>query len=161
MPTRRFVVALIPGFSLAAALGAPGTGVAAETSAKDFITKIYDSYKGKDAPGVTGTSDEDMLAVFEPSLAKLIAKDAEEAEKKGEAPKLDGDPFVAAQDWEIESFDIAVKDAGPNKATATVSFKNQDKQTTVTVDLVKIAAGWRVGNVHWSDGDLRGLLTGK
>jgi Protein of unknown function (DUF3828) len=157
MPTRRFIL----GFALVAALGAAGASAAAETSAKDFIIKIYDSYKGKDAPGVTGTSDEDMLAVFEPSLVKLITKDAEEAEKKGEAPKLDGDPFVAAQDWDIESFDIAVRDTGPNKATATVSFKNQDKQTTVTVDLVKLAVGWRVGNVHWSDGDLRGLLTGK
>lgn len=157
MPTRRFIL----GFALAAALCAGGASVAAETSAKDFITKIYDSYKGKDAPGVTGTSDEDMLAVFEPTLAKLIIKDAEDAEKKGEAPKLDGDPFVAAQEWEIESFDIVMRDTGPNKATATVSFKNQDKQTTVTVDMVKLPAGWRVSNIHWSDGDLRTLVGGK
>jgi hypothetical protein len=161
MPTRRFIPGFILGFALVAAQGAAGTSQAADTSAKDFITKIYDSYKGKDAPGVTGTSDDDMLAVFEPSLAKLITKDAEDAEKKGEAPKLDGDPFVAAQEWDIESFDIAVRDTGPNKATATVSFKNQDKQTTVTVDLVKLAVGWRVSNVHWSDGDLRTLLTAK
>jgi hypothetical protein len=157
MPTRRFIL----GFVLIAALGAAGASVAADTSAKDFITKIYDTYKGKDAPGVTGTSDEDLLTVFEPGLVKLITKDAEEAEKKGEAPKLDGDPFVAAQEWDIESFDIVMRDTGPNKATATVSFKNQDKATSVTVDLVKIAAGWRVSNVHWSDGDLRTLLTGK
>jgi hypothetical protein len=157
MPTRRFIF----GFVLIAALGAAGASVAADTSAKDFITKIYDTYKGKDAPGVTGTSDEDLLTVFEPGLVKLITKDAEEAEKKGEAPKLDGDPFVAAQEWDIESFDIVMRDIGPNKATATVSFKNQDKATSVTVDLVKVAAGWRVSNVHWSDGDLRTLLTGK
>jgi len=157
MPTRRFIL----GFVLIAALGAAGASVAADTSAKDFITKIYDTYKGKDAPGVTGTSDEDLLTVFEPGLVKLITKDAEEAEKKGEAPKLDGDPFVAAQEWDIESFDIVMRDIGPNKATATVSFKNQDKATSVTVDLVKVAAGWRVSNVHWSDGDLRTLLTGK
>jgi hypothetical protein len=113
MPTRRVII----GFALMAALGAPGASLAADTSAKDFVTKIYDAYKGKDAPG-TGTSDEDLLAVFEPSLAKLIIKDAEDADKKGETPRLDGDPFVAAQEWEIESFDITVRD-GPRSRTST------------------------------------------
>lgn len=157
MPTRRIII----GLALAAALGAAGTGLAADTSAKDFVTKIYETYKGKDAPGVTTNTDEDLLAYFEPSLAKLITADGEEAEKKNEAPKLDGDPFVAAQEWEIESFDIDVREVGPNKATATVSFKNLDKQTTVRLDLVKLAAGWRIADIHWGDGSLRGLLTGK
>jgi hypothetical protein len=156
MPTRRVII----GFALMAALGAPGASLAADTSAKDFVTKIYDAYKGKDAPG-TGTSDEDLLAVFEPSLAKLIIKDAEDADKKGETPRLDGDPFVAAQEWEIESFDITVRDGPPNKATATVAFKNLDKPTNITLDLVKLAAGWRVSDIHWSDGSLRGLLTAR
>lgn len=157
MPTRRAII----GFVLAAALGAAGVSVAAETSAKDFVTKIYAAYKGKDAPGAIGTADEDLMAIFEPSLAKLIAKDGEEAEKKGEAPKLDGDPFVAAQEWDIESFDIDVRDAGKDKATATVSFKNIGMPTTVTLDLVKLAVGWRVNDIRWRDGSLRGLLTGK
>ena len=161
MPTRRFVVALIPGFALAAALGTPGASVAAETSAKDFITKIYDSYKGKDAPGVTGTSDEDMLAVFEPTLAKLIAKDAEEAEKKGEAPKLDGDPFVAAQDWDIKSFDIAVADKTPDKAVGTVKFDSDGNKQTITLDLVKTADGWHIDEITTADGTLRKILSGK
>ena len=157
MPTRRAII----GFVLAAALGAAGASVAAEMSAKDFVTKIYSAYKGKDAQGAFGTAEEELMAVFEPSLAKLILKDGEEAEKKGEAPKLDGDPFVSAQDWDIESFDIDVKDAGKDKATATVSFKNIGMPTTVTLDLVKLAAGWRVNNIRWSDGSLRALLTAK
>lgn len=157
MPTRRVII----GFAIAAALGTASMGGAAEMSAKDFVTKIYDSYKGKDAPGITTNTEEDLLAYFEPSLAKLIIADGEEAEKKNEAPKLDGDPFVAAQEWDIESFDIDVRDAGPGKSSATVSFKNLDKQTTVRLDLVKLAAGWRIGDIHWGDGSLRGLLAGK
>ena len=157
MPNRRAII----GLALAAVLCATGASIAAETSAKDFVTKIYDAYKGKDAPGVTGTSDDDLLAVFEPSLAKLILKDREDAEFNVEAPKLEGDAFVAEQEWDIESFDITVRDIAPNKATAAVAFKNIDKPTNVTLDLVKIPAGWRVSDIHWSDGSLRGLLTGK
>ena len=156
MPTRRVII----GFVLAATLGA-GASVAADTSAKDFVTKIYAAYKGKEAPGAVGTADEDLMAIFEPSLAKLITKDGEDAEKKAEAPKLDGDPFVAAQEWDIESFDIDVRDTGKDKATATVSFKNIGMPTTVKLDLVKLAVGWRVNDIHWSDGSLRGLLTAK
>ena len=61
MPTRRVII----GFVLAVAMGA-GPGVAADTSAKDFVTKIYAAYKGKDAPGALGTADEDLVAIFEP-----------------------------------------------------------------------------------------------
>src|SRR5882757_1004281 len=71
MPTRRAII----GFVLAAALGAAGASVAAEMSAKEFVTKIYSAYKGKDAQGAFGTSEEELMAVFEPSLAKLILKD--------------------------------------------------------------------------------------
>jgi hypothetical protein len=156
MPTRRIII----GLAFIAALGADAS-LAADTSAKDFVVKIYDTYKGKDAPGFAGTTEEELLAVFEPSLAKLIVQDAEEAEKKGETPKLDGDPFVAAQEWVIETFDIDVRDAGPNKSTATVAFKNIGMPTTVTLNLVKLAPGWRIADIRWSDGSLRGLLTGK
>ena len=68
---------------------------------------------------------------------------------------------MAAQEWDIEAFDIDVKDAGKDKATATVSFKNIGMPTTVTLDLIKLPAGWRVNDIRWSDGSLRRLLTAK
>ena len=64
-------------------------------------------------------------------------------------PTLDGDPFIDAQDWDISAIDIAVRDASPDKAVATVSFKNIDRATTVMLDLIKIKSDWRIANIIW------------
>ena len=49
-----------------------------------------------------------------------------EAKRRGEVPKLDGDPFLDAQEWEIENLAISVKGDGP-KATGEVAFDNFGK----------------------------------
>jgi Protein of unknown function (DUF3828) len=69
------------------------------------------------------------------------------------------DPFIDAQDWDISALDVAVRDAGDDKANATVSFKNLDKPTTVVLDLVKLRAGWRIADINWGrKPTLRGLF---
>lgn len=44
---------------------------------------------------------------------------------------------------------VAVRDAGAEKAVATVSFKNLGKQTMVALDLVKLTDGWRIVDISW------------
>ncbi len=62
---------------------------------------------------------------------------------------LESDPFIDAQDWEISAVDIAVCDVLPDKAVATVNFKNIDQQTTIVLDLIKIKSDWRIANITW------------
>jgi hypothetical protein len=70
------------------------------------------------------------------------------------------DPFIDAQDWDINGVDVAVRDTGADKASATVSFKNLDKPTTVVLDLVKPREGWRIADINWGrKPTLRGLFT--
>jgi hypothetical protein len=134
---------------------------AAEPSAKAFVEAIYGAYKGKDAKGISLDSDAAVRRYFEPRLAALIIKDRKNA--RGEVGKLDGDPFIDAQDWEIGAVDIAVRDVAADKAGATVSFKNVDKPRIVVLDLVKLKAGWRIADIAWDDrkATLRGVLTQK
>ena len=69
------------------------------------------------------------------------------------------DPFIDAQDWDISTVDVAVRDTGAGKASAIVSFKNLDKPTTVVLDLVKLREGWRIADIDWGrKPTLRGLL---
>ena len=42
-----------------------------------------------------------------------------------------------------------MRDASPDKAVATVSFKNIDRATTVMLDLIKIKSDWRIANITW------------
>jgi Protein of unknown function (DUF3828) len=162
MVMRRIVIArrdFLMGVCLCSALTAARAG-AAEPSAKSFVEAIYGAYKGKDAKGVSLDSDAAVRRYFEPKLAALIIKDRKNA--RGEVGKLDSDPFIDAQDWEIDAVDIAVRDVAADKAGATVSFKNLDKPRIVVLDLVKLKAGWRIADIAWDrKATLRGLLTQK
>jgi Protein of unknown function (DUF3828) len=122
----------------------------ADASALAFVTDIYAAYKGKDAKG-RPLDERSIRRYFEPSLATLIVKDQKAAARRGEVGRLDFDPFIDAQDWEISAFDIAVerREGAPPKAAATVRFTNFDKPVTVRLDLVKLQNDWRIADIAW------------
>jgi hypothetical protein len=152
---RSFFMAIWIGLALAS-VGA----MAAEPSATSFVEAIYAPYKIKDGQGIPLDSDAALKRYFEPRLAALIIKDRNKA--AGELPTLDMDPFIDAQDWDISAVDIAVRDTGADKASATVSFKNLGKPTSVVLDLVKLKDGWRIADINWGRKQtLRALFTKK
>ena len=135
---------------------------AATGSANDFLTAIYQHYVGKGGEaGLPLDSNADIRRYFTPSLAALMIADRATAAKNDDVPTLDGDPFVDAQDWEIKDLHIAVSEVGADHATGTVTFKNIDSPVTITLDLVRTPKGWRIDDIHWPDGTLRGLLAKK
>jgi hypothetical protein len=126
-------------------------------SAKAWLTEIYRKYTpaggGKGAPWGT---DKNVKRYFDSTLAERILQDRHVAAKKNDAPILDGDPFIDAQDWSIASFDIATEDLGNARCKATVRFKNAGTPSVVTLDLVQAGDAWRISDIHYSDG--RSLL---
>ena len=141
MIPRRSILMAAGGCVMIAAVGA----YAADPSAKSFVESIYAAYKGKDARGIALDSDAAVRRYFEPKLAALIIEDRKEA--RGEVGKLDADPFVDAQDWEIDAVDIAIREIAPDKASATVSFKSLGDQRKVVLALVKLRMGWRIADI--------------
>jgi hypothetical protein len=92
--------------------------------------------------------------------ADAIVKDRE-ADKRGEVPTLDGDPFVDAQDFEIARLRVSTKAVGTEAATATVSFTNLKKPKTtktMTLDLVKVGGAWRIADIKGPSESLRDLM---
>jgi hypothetical protein len=156
MLTRRTIISAFACTALASETPA------ADASARAFVTAIYEAYKGKNGNGVSLDDEKTIRRYFEPSLAALIVKDQKDAARRNEAPKLDGDPFVDAGDWDITTVDIDLADTAPGKASATVNFKNGDKPTTVVLDLVRIKSDWRISDITWQrDGKtetLRGVF---
>ena len=122
MPTRREIIFAAAGVAIAR------PALAAEPSARELVTAIYDTYKGKDARGDPLDDDAAILRYFEPKLAAAMIRDRRAAARRKEVGTLDFDPFVDAHDWEIAAFDIAVSDAGLGKASATVKFTNAGQQ---------------------------------
>jgi hypothetical protein len=139
---------------------ATGAASAAGSSARSFVDSIFANYTGEKANGVPLDNDAAIRRYFEPKLAALIIADRRNA--AGEVGKLDSDPFIDAQDWQIDAVDVAVRDLTPDKAAATISFKSLGKQKSVVLDLVKLGAGWRIADITWDDKrTLRGIFAKK
>ena len=141
-------------FALAAVLVRPA---AADDEAQRFIASIYAQYGAPDTPGVVLDSKEALEKYFVPELAAMIDTDVVAAERENRPPALDGDPFVDAQEWDIKNVAIVVRDDAPEKAVAIVSFFNLGEPRQVELDLVKLDAGWRIDDIHWREGTLRGV----
>lgn len=141
-------------FTLAALMAPPS---AADDEAQRFIASIYAQYGAPDTQGVVLDSREALEKYFVTDLAAIIDADGIAAERENRPPALDGDPFVDAQEWDIKNVAIVVRDDSPEKAVAIVSFFNQGEPHQVELNLVKLAAGWRIDDIHWREGTLRGL----
>jgi hypothetical protein len=127
-----------------------GVRAADQPTARDFVNDLYKPYQGSsDTTKGNNLADASLARYFEPALVKLIMQDRREGRRRGEAPKLDGDPFVDAQEWDIEDMHIAVRGTGADKARGTVSFKNFGKPIAILVDLAKLDEGWRIHDIRW------------
>ncbi len=137
-----------------AALGAlPLTARAQTQSPQTFLQSIYEPYL---TAGFKGQPYWQLDRFFTPPLARVIDADMREAKRRVEVPKLDGDPFLDAQEWDIENLAISVKTDGP-KATGAVSFDNFGKRTEVALDLVQTPVGWRIADIKGPSGSLSAL----
>lgn len=130
---------------------------AADQTPRAFLQAIYKHYIGTNTAGVKLDSDADYHRYFTPELAKIILDDIAKSQKNDDVPTLDGDPFIDAQDWSIKKVQIDVDDKATDKTVGKVSFKNLDKDETVTLDLVKIDGAWKIDDIHWPEDSLRGL----
>lgn len=122
-------------------------------SPEAFVRDLY-------APYLTGNTQgqpfEQFDRFFAPDLARIMAADADAAQKRNELPALDGDPFVDAQDWEVRNFALSIKTSG-STATAVVTFDNYNRAMRIVLDLVLTPAGWRISDIKAPSGSLRAL----
>ena len=124
-----------------------GPAIAQQPSAQAFLEAIYQPYLAKKYPGQKYGETEHFFA---PDLARAMETDYAAAARRGEVPRLDGDPFVCAQEWQVSRLTMAASTAGA-KTTGTVAFDNFDQPRQVTLDLVQTPAGWRIANIVCSN----------
>ena len=134
---------------------------AQEMTPKAFLETIYRNYSTTNSPGTRIDSKRALERYFTPPVVAMIEKDAKAAKAKGEPPGLNGDPFIDAQDWEVKNLKIAISHQGAAKASATVIFSNYGEDRSVRLNLVRTAAGWRIDDIRWRKGSLRGLYRGR
>ncbi len=95
-------------------------------------------------------------AYFTVGLASLIIED-----RTLEPPALEGDPFVGHREWDISNLAIEVKGIGAFKATGTVTFTNDGKPEKIVLELQRSGNDWRIADIDWDSGNLRGTFRRK
>jgi hypothetical protein len=148
--------------ALAVALILAALPARAAEDPKDFVTAIYQSYVGKDARGI-GVNSPRAREVITPSLMKLIDAEAKAAKARSQPSRLDSDPFIDTQDFDIKSFKVEVQEVGRARAVATVTFKNDAaaEDSPIILVLVKTGAAWRIDDFRGGGRSLRKYLSRK
>jgi hypothetical protein len=131
---------------------------AGEHSAKKFLGSIYRHYLGKSsaAAGLPLADAQSVRSYFTTGLAELILDDRAAATKQGESPVLNSDPFIGHSEWDISDVSVDVKDTAGFKTIGTVSFLNFGKPEKIALELLRSGNEWRIADVEWDSGTLRG-----
>jgi hypothetical protein len=127
----------------------------AEQGAEAFLHTIYDQYKGAEGPPL---DDAAIQKYFTPEMAGLIKKDSDAAKARGGVPLLNGDPFIDAQDWQIDGLKIVVDEPKPGIGVGVVTFNNFGQPFEIRLDLAKTPEGWRIAEIYAPSGTLRELF---
>lgn len=129
-------------------------------SPQAFLNELYGHYADQGpGAGIDLAAPGIIERYFTPSLAQAIMADAEAAKAANEVPRLDGNPFLGSQDWQVSELGIAVaKSADPDRTQAFVRFKNYDQPTEVKLELQRGVAGWQIADIDWGYAILSQIL---
>jgi Protein of unknown function (DUF3828) len=119
-------------------------------SPEALLADLYRVHNAKRGPFFQTKSKALIYKYFEKDLADMIWKDR--VNSKGEVGVIDGDPLYDAQDMEIKNFAIGKATYEGGKADIPVSFTNLGEQKSITFNLRKGAAGWRIHDIYYGNG---------
>ncbi|HRE42658.1 MAG TPA: DUF3828 domain-containing protein, partial [Terricaulis sp.] len=77
-----------------------------------------------------------------------------------EAPILDFDPLIDAQDWQLSDVSAETESVTPaSHASVRARFSNSGEARELTYDLIWEDDRWKVDNVRGPEWDLRSIVT--
>lgn len=139
---------------------APGNGAGGSPAYPDpaqTIAPLYERYRTDPAVTTFPVLPEQApwSADLRAKLEGMIARS-----RTAEAPILDFDPFVNAQDWQIASVNVTTDGVVANShATVRARFVNGNTEDEVVYDLIWEGGSWRVDNMRHTGWDLRQIVT--
>jgi len=116
--------------------------LAGERSPEDMLRGLYAQYDTH----AHGRGHVDAKALMTPQLARAYAKVTRAS--AGEAPPLDWDIFVNAQDFDVQHLNLSVAPAGKGEMV-TAAFDNLGQPVTVIYAFTHTPAGWRIDDVRY------------
>lgn len=117
-------------------------GQAAAQASGDPVAAITAIYKLYQKPG------EPKLpkGIYSPRLQKLFDADRKRT-PKGDIGRLDFDPVINGQDWEIKSVTATEANRQGDRATVRVTFTNFGKAQEIVYNLVRGSQRWQIDEI--------------
>lgn len=120
------------------------TSAFAYDSPKELLEALYAPYFQGENADWDKWHEEDFRSK---ALNALFAKDAAET-PEGDVGRIDFDPYVDGQDFELTDFKIGEAVVIGDLATVEVTFKNFDEKEDIFFSLVKEDGGWKIDDVE-------------
>ena len=114
----------------------------AERTPEDMLRGVYAQY---DRAHPTAHRI-DVRTLMTPQLARAYAKATRAA--AGDAPPLDWDVFINAQDFDVQHLSLTVTPAGKTEMV-TAAFDNLGQPVTVIYAFAHSPAGWRIDDIRY------------
>jgi len=129
----------------------PAISQAQFESPRAAVEALYALYLN-DGPGLSSKPAE-VRRFLEVRLADAWLRDAKDKNKK-----LDYDPFVQGQDYQVAALSVREENVAADLATARADFRNFGRQTTVVYQLVRGRDGWRINDAIHKGRSLRRIF---
>lgn len=112
-------------------------------STEVFIADIYKTYTDNphDDPGQAGGQN-----IYSKRLQALFDKDGAET-PQGEVGRLDFDPFVGGQDWDISGLEVKETFRSGGEAQVRADFANFGDPRSILFSLVREDGAWRIDDI--------------
>jgi hypothetical protein len=140
MLVRVMLAVVVLGFGAGSAVAGAGADAIA------FVRSLYmvDDYWN----GIT-TDQGKAHKYLDDRLAELIL---DNYASENVNATLTYDPLLQAQDWDSISIDVSLKQIDDKTAAVNVVVKNLGEPTFLILDLVLTPGGWRLADIHSSEG---------
>ncbi len=116
---------------------------------RSVIQAVYARYYVEENPPADGDIPMEDLQTAE--LNELFRKDSEEAGE--DMGRLDFDPYVFGQDYEVTDLTVGEPSYEDDKATIVVEFKNYGEKRKIHYRLLKVGDSWKIDDLWQSEGE--------
>ena len=146
----RIGVAFVAALSVSAFVISQSSAATKIDDPEKFVRSVYAQYeKSHDAKGAPDD-------IYSTRLSDLFALDSKEA--GGEVGRIDFDPWIDAQDFEIHNVHVtsAPVESAPSRRTVRATFKNLGRSEDIRFYFEKAKQGWKlddmrsVGKENWT-----------
>jgi type IV pilus biogenesis protein CpaD/CtpE len=162
MKRRAFVLTSIAALAAACSRQQPSAPARETPEAANFpdpaetVRPLYERYMDPNATFPALLDQAPWSQAMRAALAAMMVRS--EAEQ---APVLDFDPFINAQDYQISTATVATEGVVANShATVRAAFVNAGAPDEILYDLIWEGETWKVDNVRHEGWDLRQIAAG-